>query len=114
MARFSVALKVLGTKDGAIQFGNAGPVVDVLNSVATTAVAADIAVLVADGASPTQGHVNTLATDWTTLLAGLGAIPAQTDVVLSFDATAVARRPVLAEAIRTLQRLVAGSDDLTS
>jgi hypothetical protein len=30
-------------------------------------VAADVATLVADGASPTQGHVNTLNTDWTSL-----------------------------------------------
>lgn len=29
-----------------------------------TSVAADIATLVADGASPTQGHVNTLNSDW--------------------------------------------------
>jgi len=34
-----------------------------------TAVAADIATLVADGATPTQAHVTTLNTDWGTLKA---------------------------------------------
>ncbi len=36
-----------------------------------TSVAADIAVLVADGASPTQGHVNTLNSDWATFKTAL-------------------------------------------
>lgn len=40
----------------------------------TTDVAAAIAVLVADGASPTQAHVTTLNNAWTTLLAAITAI----------------------------------------
>lgn len=55
-------------------------------AMATTTVAANIATLVADGASPTQGHVNTLNTNWGTLLtlidaakvAAAAAIPVDT------------------------------------
>lgn len=39
-------------------------------------VAADIATLVADGATPTQAHVNTLNTDWGTFLTALTAYEA--------------------------------------
>lgn len=38
-------------------------------NIVTTTVAADIATLVADGATPTQAHVTTLNGDWTALLA---------------------------------------------
>lgn len=38
-------------------------------------VAADVAVLVADGASPTQGHVTTLNTDWGVVFAAFTAAP---------------------------------------
>lgn len=43
------------------------------NLPATTTVAANIATLVADGASPTQAHVTTLNGNWTTYLAALSA-----------------------------------------
>lgn len=39
----------------------------------STTVAANIATLVADGASPTQAHVNTLNTNWGTFLTALTA-----------------------------------------
>lgn len=42
----------------------------------TTDVADAIAVLVADGASPTQAHVTTLNNAWTTLLASITALNA--------------------------------------
>jgi len=51
----------------------------------TTAVAAAIGVLVADGASPTQAHVTTLNSAWTTLLA---AIVAQVALVSTADTAA--------------------------
>lgn len=44
----------------------------------TTTVAANIATLVADGASPTQGHVNTLNTNWGVLLGLINT--AKTDI----------------------------------
>lgn len=66
---------------------SAGGAADIAVSVDTTAVAADVAALVADGASPTQGHVNTLATDWATLLAAVTAQQATVtgDILVSID-----------------------------
>lgn len=110
MARFSVACK-LGAAPAS--FTAIGHVSDVVNSVSTATVNTDVATLVADGASPTQAHVNTLNTDWTALKAGTGAIPAQTDVVLSFDAAVVGTKAKLRAAIEALLRIVEGSDNLT-
>ena len=55
-------------------------------AASTTAVAAAIGVLVADGAIPTQAHVNTLNSAWTTLLAGVTAVNGS---IASADATLV-------------------------
>lgn len=45
-------------------------------SPSSTAVAADVATLVADGIAPTQAHVNTLNSDWGTFLTALNAYKA--------------------------------------
>ena len=55
-------------------------------AASTTAVAAAIGVLVADGASPTQAHVTTLNNAWTTLLAAIVAVNGS---IASADATLV-------------------------
>ncbi len=111
MARRAVGLSVTSTVIGGEGFRGGGGVVDPINTVSTTAVAAAIAVLVADGASPTQAHVTTLNSAWTTLLAGTGGIPAVTDVVLSYDTTAVGSRSVLEAAVRKLLDGVRASND---
>lgn len=80
---------------------------DAINTVATTTVAADVATLVADGATPTQAHVTTLNTDWAALLAGTGAVPARQHAVLSFDTTKWTRT-TLRQALRALLNAVEG------
>lgn len=76
---------------------------------ATATVAADIAVLVADGASPTQGHVNTLNTDWGTFLtsqtAFLAALAAGDLVLYLKDSAAMTRNDVY-DALIALQGFI--------
>jgi hypothetical protein len=88
----------------------------------STAVAADIAVLVADGASPTQGHVNTLNTDWGTFLTALTAYNAavaalggsvSADVSLLINGSNVLTKNKYREIIRGLSRFVFGSSLLS-
>jgi len=102
------------------------------NTSATThaiAVAAAVAVLVADGATPTQAHVNTLntaygllATDLTNISADSAALTADTaaisgsgtgDVTLSFNTTTVKNRSALKFVMDALQQRVLGSSHLT-
>lgn len=77
--------QALGT-EGAYN-SRAGGGADIAAAVSTTAVAADIATLVADGASPTQAHVTALNGHWTTLLAAITAQQATVagDVLVSVD-----------------------------
>lgn len=109
MARYAVSLKVLGDNKSF----SGGLAADTVNSVSTATVNTDVATLVADGAIPTQAHVNTLNTDWSALKAGIGAIPDNTDVVLSFDAAVVKTNTVLRRALRALEKIVEGSAALT-
>ena len=112
MARKAVSCAVAyPTIDGIRQVGNSD---DPVNTVSTAATAAAIAVLVADGASPTQGHVDTLATAWATLLAGTAPIPGRSDVLISYNTTAVGTKSVLREALRRLVAAAEGNDGLTS
>ncbi len=83
-----------------------------------TAVAADIAVLVADGASPTQGHVDTLNTDWTALKALIdaattagGAVTADVTVFIG-STTNVNTKNKLRTALDAIFRAVQGSNVL--
>jgi uncharacterized membrane protein len=71
------AIKVtLGTSLGEGKFNSAtsypaDPVVTAAAVPSTAAVAAAVAALVADGATPTQAHVTTLNTAWGTLLTAI-------------------------------------------
>jgi len=70
------------------------------------AVSAALAVLVADAASPTQAHVTTLNTAMTTFLTN--------DIVLMINSSAnVASKNKLDEVLRSMRRLVEGSNLLT-
>jgi hypothetical protein len=133
MARFAAGLTVGTTTIGAENFSEAKSVADPANASTTaadkatlntadtlalttdkTTVDGNIATLVADGATPTQAHVNTLNTNWTTMKTDMIAlhnaivayeadIAAGTtvggDVILSFDAAKVGKRSVLRRAV---------------
>lgn len=78
----------------------------------TTDVAAAVAVLVADGASPTQGHVDTLNTAWgllATAIAAADAAGGAVNVILDIDTTAVATQNAVRAALRELMLAVQGS-----
>lgn len=114
MARAAVGLTIASTVIGGEGFRSNGHIADVVNSVSTATVAADIAVLVADGATPTQAHVNTLDTDWAALLAGTGAVPTFGDVVLSYDIAKVGTKSVLKRAILELLAQIDRTSDFAS
>ncbi len=67
-------------------------------------VAAAVAVLVADGASPTQAHVNTLNSAHTTLAAAIAAAataaPGTANLTVSVDLAVVTTRNALRAALR--------------
>ncbi len=107
MARFAVAAKFNGSGDHDIFH-----VPDAINGSTTAStqatVAADIATLVADGASPTQAHVTTLNTDWAAFIATLGTLPAKNDVVVSVNTTAVTTLGALRAVMATIIKGFAG------
>lgn len=74
-------------------------------AIDTTTVAANVATLVADGASPTQGHVNTLNTNWGTLLALINTAKsdaASGDCLLSYDEAVYDTNPKIWAMLRAL------------
>lgn len=74
------------------------------------AVVTDTATLVADGASPTQGHVTTLNTDVSALNSALAG-----DVVVMWDGAVVTTKAQMRVALRhALQAIDAGYGGLTS
>jgi hypothetical protein len=98
--------------------------------VDTTTVDAAVAVLVADGASPTQAHVNTLNTAWTTLKANCATLNTAVDTVntdntplaatvsadltLLFNASNISTKNAFLVAIRALtDRLLNGTSWFT-
>lgn len=78
-------------------------------AASTTAVAADVATLVADGASPTQAHVTTLNTDWGTLLTAINAINSVAttgDVTVIWNAATITKRNQLRAALKAALKAV--------
>jgi hypothetical protein len=128
MARKAYGLGVTSTTIGGEGFRGGSGVADPVNTVSTADtvaaladVVADVAVLVADAASPTQahvttldGHLTTLVAAWDALLAGTGGIPSVSDIVLSYDTTAVGNRSVLKRGIQRLLDGVAATNDFAS
>lgn len=80
----------------------------------TVAVAADVATLVADGATPTQAHVTTLNTDWGTLLTAIGAAVPSGDVSISVDNATVTTMTQLRAAFAAALQAAAGSGSFTA
>lgn len=85
----------------------------------TTNVAAAVAVLVADGASPTQAHVNTLNTAWGLLATAIATAKTSTaaakagaagaNVILDIDTAVVTNQNGVRAALRRLTQAVEGS-----
>lgn len=85
----------------------------------TTDVAAAVAVLVADGASPTQAHVNTLNTAWGLLETAIAAAKVSTaaavvsaapaNVVLDIDTAVVTTQNGVRAALRSIDQALKGS-----
>lgn len=77
-------------------------------------VAAAVAVLVADAASPTQAHVTTLAAAYTTLAADIAANGAQVsgNVVVSFDTAVITTQRMLRAALEKVLFDIKSSDTL--
>jgi hypothetical protein len=99
MARFSVSATMnAATVNGTPTVASVGGTQDASGNTAT--VAANVATLVADGASPTQAHVTTLNTNWGALLNMI--TPTNKDVILSFDASVITTRTALRQAVAAL------------
>ena len=87
---------------------------DVVPSVAATEAA--VAVLEADGASPTQAHVNDLRAAWNTLSADVTAVNAaiaSAAVVVEFDPAVVLNLNNLKKALDSIYAQVSGTNYLT-
>lgn len=107
MASYAVGTTITSGQPGAVN----GYRPNSVTAAQLDTVDADVAVLVADGATPTQGHVDTLNTDWTALVAGKDAAP--DDVVMIVNATNVVTLTALRRAMDRLYQYYAGSSVLT-
>ena len=84
----------------------------IANGTLKTDVAAAVAVLVADGASPTQGHVDTLNTAWGLLATAIAAAATgatAANVGLDIDTAVVTTKNGVKAAVREILRTVDGS-----
>lgn len=86
----------------------------------SAAVAADVATLVADGASPTQAHVTTLNTDWGTFLtaetayrAAVGGAVGGADFTVIFNLTKFTKLNQVKAALDHVLRAAAASGKFT-
>lgn len=66
-------------------------------------VTTNVATLVSDGATPTQGHVNTLNTNYTALAASIAG-----DVSVVWNATTITTRNQMRHALREAMRSIEG------
>lgn len=127
MSRVAVSLTVGSSAFGQERFDAVGGIADPLNASTTaadlatlltdrTAFEATLATLVADAGSPTQAHVTSANSAYTTMqtalaavVADIAAVPAAADVVLSINTTNVAARGLLDKAVTRLVRLCGGN-----
>lgn len=83
----------------------------------TTAVVADIATLVADGALPTQAHVTALAGHWATLLASINLVNAaavpSSNAIVNIDLASIATINKLHKVFAEIEKAAVGSGLLT-
>lgn len=113
MARVGITAAVQNSTYGSIKIGSKELVVDpaVGMTFASTqaTLVADLATLVADGASPTQAHVTAVNSDYTAFAATLGVAPVVRDVIVSIDIAKVVSVNVLEEAFREIVKTIRGS-----
>lgn len=103
-AVFSGTQHAYTDNDGRKQYTAGGGVAPVVTATSAT-VAADVATLVADGATPTQAHVTTLNTDWAALLAQINALAAETgDFYFSYDVAKITTLNDLNTALDSIRR----------
>jgi hypothetical protein len=109
MARKSVNVK-LGQSLGNGRWSSSVKSSDVPSFPSTATVAADVATLVSDGATPTQGHVTTLNTDWGVLNTAAANVSSAVtgDVSLVWDASVVTSLNALRHAVAVAIRLAEG------
>lgn len=90
---------------GNAQFTAKGVGDPIASAPASTTVAANIATLVADGASPTQAHVTTLNTNWGTFLTAYNLTIAQitADLTVAINTTNITTQRQALSALRKLQ-----------
>lgn len=118
MARIAFGC-TLGSDLGQGRFGSsAGSVAPastsagVASGTLTANVAAAVAVLVADGASPTQAHVTTLNVAWgllATAIAAANTAASAANVVLDIDTSVVTTQNGVRHAMRVLDHILKGS-----
>lgn len=120
MARYAAGATILRREaTGQTRISTSGGVSDPVPATTypTTyaALSAAIAVLVADGASPTQAHVTTANDALTAFAADLaaGTPSANRDVIISYDAATVVTKTALREAVRSALQVIEGSSALT-
>lgn len=84
-------------------------------TAAEATVNTDVATLVADGATPTQAHVNTLNTDWGTLKTAIDAMTVANsgDVSVSVDLANVTTKNQLRAAFAELLKMMESSGNFS-
>lgn len=107
MASFAVGVSISNAQPSGVK----GYRPNSITAAQLDTITADVATLVADGATPTQAHVNTLNTDWTAAIAGKDA--ASDHVVLVVNASSVVTMTALRRAVATLLQHFEGHSALT-
>lgn len=106
MARsaFSCTLTTTFANQGGFAFSSQSAV----GQPSTAAVESAVATLEADGATPTQGHVTALRSAWNALVTALGVYGGP-DVLLDINTANVTTQKAVREALRELERRIAGT-----
>lgn len=88
---------------------------ELVASVVKTATDTAVGVLVADGAAPTQAHVNDLAAAWATLEAAIDAAVAQVsgNLVITIDNANITTLSKLRKALRAIEAAAEASGQFT-
>lgn len=103
-AAFSATLRTTFANNGGYAFASGSSIAQ----PSTAAVEAAVAVLEADGASPTQGHVNSLRAAWDALVTALG-VYGGADALLDVNLSTLTTQNAVRAALREFEQAIAGS-----
>lgn len=103
-AAFSATLRTTFANNGGFAFSSGSAAAQ----PATTDVEAAVAVLEADGATPTQAHVNDLRAAWDLLVTALG-VYGGADALLDINTAVLTNQNAVRAALREFERTLAGS-----